>query len=108
MSTQRITVSWDAETATPTAPDTIVTRGNGAVVLQWEGDSTIGSITGITFENNAGQFTQPQSSSAKVWTCTDHATADGSWSYSIAGTQASSGHSGMSDPMITNQSAPAV
>ena len=95
-----ITVSWDGSTGKPTAPDTNVSISQGRTVLQWKGDDTIGSITGITGLPSS-EFTLPQSSSAKVWTSTDKCTKKGVWEYKIAGTNAA-GTVGNSDPQIHN------
>ena len=95
-----INVSWDDSTGQPTASDTSVSISQGATVLRWEGDETIGSITGIT-GLPSDEFTIPQGS-GKVWTATDKCTKKGEWPYEIAGTKAD-GTEGKSDPMIRNE-----
>ncbi len=97
----KIDVRWDEATGAPTADDVTVGIQQGRTPIQWRGDATIGSITGI-IGLPSGEFTLPQSSSAKVWTTTDKCSTTGSWPYSIAGTKAD-GTAGMSDPKIENE-----
>ncbi len=96
-----ITVKWDEDKKEPTALDTTVHIKNGATVLQWEGNDTIGSITGI-IGLPSDEFTIPQGKSPKVWTATDKCTKTGLWKYGIAGTNVD-GTKGESDPMIRNE-----
>ncbi len=96
-----ITVSWDESTGAPTADETPVPIKDGATVLQWKGNDTIGSITGI-IGLPSDEFTIPQGKSPKVWTATDKCTKTGLWKYGIAGTNVD-GTKGESDPMIRNE-----
>ncbi len=96
-----IPVRWDDTAGAPTANDTTVGIRHGATVLQWEGDDSIGSITGITGLPN-DEFTIPQKGSPKRWTATDKCTKTGLWKYGIAATNVD-GTEGKSDPMIRNE-----
>ena len=96
----KIDVRWDDATGAPTADDVNVGIKHGQTPLQWTGDESIASITGID-GLSSGEFTAPQSSSAKVWTATDKCTQKGDFPYTITGTKAD-GTAGMSDPKITN------
>lgn len=106
MPKQDITVSWNDTTNGPTAPNVTIPSRNGATVIQWNGDSTIASIDGIT-GLPTDVFTSPQGKqgNAKVWTCTDrNQSPGGPYSYNISATKATNNQQGTHDPMITNGS----
>jgi len=98
----QIPITW--QNGKPYAAD-ITVRGNSAAVITWVPDNTV-NVTGIskpTKGNNTTQFTQPSKlANTDNWQCNDSLSADGDFSYTITGTQASGGTPVSHDPKITN------